>query len=110
LQRQNLAKSAANLSDILLKPVAGQIGKKRLVVVSDGALQYVPFAALPVPNSKNVTPLLVEHEIVSLPSASTIDVLRRELMGRKPAPKAVAILAEPVFTVDDERVKNVTSN
>jgi CHAT domain-containing protein len=68
-------------------------------------LQYVPFAALPVNN----TPLLVEHEIVSLPSASTIDILRRELIGRKPAPKTLAIIADPVFTTDDERVKAATS-
>jgi CHAT domain-containing protein len=105
LKKQSLAKTATNLSNILLKPVAGQIGKKRLVVVGDGALQYIPFAALPVNN----TPLLIEHEIVSLPSASTIDVLRRELTGRKPAPKTVAILADPVFTKDDARVKTATS-
>ncbi len=105
LKRQDLAQSAANLSDMLLKSVAGQIDKKRLVIVSDGALQYVPFAALPI----NDTPLLVEHEIVSLPSASTIDVLRRELIGRKPAPKTVAIIADPVFTIDDARVKTATS-
>lgn len=102
LTRKNLASTAANLSNILLKPVAKEISKKRLVIVSDGALQYLPFAALPVNN----TPLLVEHEIVSLPSASTIDVLRRELMGRTPAPKTVAIFAAPVFTIND---KNVTS-
>ncbi len=106
LKRQELTTTAANLSDMLLKPIAGQIGKKRLVIVSDGALQYVPFAALPV----NHTPLIVEHEIVSLPSASTIDVLRRELIGRKIAPKTVAILADPVFTIDDARVKTATSN
>ncbi len=106
LKRQDLATAAANLSNILLKPIAGQIDKKRLVIVSDGALQYLPFAALPVNN----TPLLVEHEIVSLPSASTIDILRRELMGRKIAPKTVAILADPVFTIDDERVKTANSN
>ncbi|WP_009632228.1 CHAT domain-containing tetratricopeptide repeat protein [Synechocystis sp. PCC 7509] len=109
LKRQNLAQVATNLSDILLKPVAGQIAKKRLVVVSDGALQYVPFTALPSPNN-NATPLLVEHEIVSLPSASTIDVLRRELIGRKPAPKTVAVIADPVFTTNDERVKTATSS
>jgi len=109
LKTQNLAKAATKLSDILLKPVAEQISKKRLVIVGDGVLQYVPFAALPVPNSNN-TPLLVEHEIVSLPSASTIDVLRRELTGRKPAPKTVAIFADPVFTINDERVKSATSN
>jgi len=32
-------------------------------------------------------------------------VLRRELAGRKPAPKIVAVLADPVFQRDDLRVK-----
>jgi len=32
-------------------------------------------------------------------------VLRRELAGRKPAAKTVAVLADPVFSADDARVK-----
>jgi len=51
-------------------------------------------------------PLIVEHEIVSLPSASTLAVLRRETAGRKRATKAVAVLADPVFASDDTRVEN----
>jgi len=34
---------------MLLAPVATQLGNKRLVVVADGALQYIPFAMLPEP-------------------------------------------------------------
>jgi len=51
--------------------------------------------------------LIVDHEIVSLPSASTIAVLRRELAGRKAAQKVFAALADPVFsdTDADERLK-----
>src|SRR5262249_9616975 len=52
-------------------------------------------------------PLIVNHEIVSLPSASTIAVLRKDLEGRQPAPKTLALLADPVFEQDDERVKAV---
>ena len=37
---------------MLLGPVAAELGKKRLLVVSDGALQYVPFAALPTPKDE----------------------------------------------------------
>jgi hypothetical protein len=37
----------------------------------------------------NYRPLIVEHEIVSLPSASTLAVQRRELAGRKSAPKSI---------------------
>ena len=50
-------------------------------------------------------PLIIEHEIVSLPSASVLALLRRELAGREPAPKAVAVLADPVFSADDLRVR-----
>jgi CHAT domain-containing protein len=85
------------------------LGAKRLVVVGDGVLQYVPFAALPDPAAKPEAqagqPLVVNHEIVSLPSASVLSVLRRELASRSPAPEAVAVLADPVFDAGDERVK-----
>ena len=101
---------ATQLSQILLQPVAGQLGNKRLLIVGDGALQYVPFAALPVPGTsgvgaRHVVPLLVNHEIVNLPSASTIAVLRQDANGRKMAAKAIAVLADPVFSPDDERLK-----
>jgi CHAT domain-containing protein/tetratricopeptide (TPR) repeat protein len=98
----------AALSRMLLNPVADQLGHKRLVIVSNGALQYIPFAALPAPRTPAVKtapqPLVVEHEIVSLPSASVLAVLRRELDKRTPAPKTVAVLADPVFDKDDPRV------
>jgi tetratricopeptide (TPR) repeat protein len=136
--RANYWSQAAALSRMLLGPAASQLGNKRLLIVADGALQYLPFGALPVPerwgdgatgrggdgatgrqgdqtkagNDKSSprrplapTPLIVEHEIVHLPSASTLAVLRRELAGRQPAPKAVAVIADPVFSVDDARVE-----
>jgi CHAT domain-containing protein len=105
---------AAELSRMLLGPVASQLGKKRLAIVADGALQYIPFAALPTPSQGSdkgrnsgaePQPLFVEHEIVSLPSASTLATLRRETAGRKPAEKSLAVLADPVFTDDDTRVR-----
>jgi CHAT domain-containing protein/Flp pilus assembly protein TadD len=101
--------AVTNLSQMLLEPVAQQLGNKRLLIVSDGALQYIPFSALPVPGAKEteVVPLLVKHEIVNLPSASTLAVLRNEINGRKPAPKTVAVLADPIFSSNDERLKTL---
>jgi len=100
---------ARKLSQILLQPVAKELGNKRLVIVSDGALQYLPFGALPNPNNQTgktqPTPLLIEHEIVNLPSLSTLAVLRKEVNNRQPAPKAIAILADPVFESNDPRLK-----
>lgn len=108
---QKFAEVASGLSRMLLAPVAGQLGQKRLLIVGDGALQYIPFGALPAPSAGDAAkmdaaqPLVVAHEIVNLPSASTLAVLRRETRGHKRAPKAVAVLADPVFERTDERIK-----
>src|SRR5262249_25448206 len=39
--------AAASLSRMLLDPVAADLKNKRLLIVGEGVLQYVPFAALP---------------------------------------------------------------
>ena len=111
LQRQSQAQAAqvaAQLSRLLIAPAAALIGKKRLLIVADGALQYVPFAALPVPTTNASgapgLPLIIEHEIVNLPSASTLAVLRREMGEHQPASKTLAVLADPVFERTDERI------
>jgi len=151
------AAAATQLSQIILAPVANKLANKRLVIVADGALQNIPFAALTdlryvpinsVPNSRVSTtlnrrelnaverelsavetrftgtlfshkslttqesyqPLLVNHEIVNLPSASTIAILRQETQKRPKAPKAIAILADPVFSADDSRVTGKPEN
>jgi len=139
--KENYWPQAAELSRMLLGPAVSQLGGKRLLIVADGALQYLPFGALPAPETERrrtgetrrqgdrgtrrqggkenpqsairnpqstiPTPLIAEHEVVHLPSASTLAVLRRELAGRKPAAKTVAVLADPVFSADDARVNSV---
>src|SRR5205823_5461757 len=107
------AQAVGELSHMVLGPVAGQLFNKRLLIVSDGALQYIPFAVLSLPQaplSKLTVPLVAEHEIVNLPSASVLAVLRREQMQRKQATKMVAVLADPVFVPKDERVTLATNN
>jgi CHAT domain-containing protein len=131
------AQQAAALSDMVLGPVASQLGAKRLLLVADGALQYVPFGALPLPRGQTATgcgpsapdragspafgcvvrppdlcstlrggcPLVVTHELVSLPSASALAVLRLEFAGRQPRPKELAVVADPVFDGEDVRVR-----
>jgi CHAT domain-containing protein len=111
------------LSQMLLKPVADRLERKRLIIVGTGALQYVPFGALPAPErqgpesrgqesriSKHISfhPLIVNHEIVTLPSASVITALRQDLSLRKAAARKVAVFADPVFSKDDQRVKSKT--
>lgn len=97
----NEARQAADvLSAMLLQPAEKLLNGQPLLIVSDGALQYLPFAALPMPASlggSKRAPLVTGHQIVSLPSASALAVLRRELAGRPQAPKMLAVLAAPVF-------------
>jgi CHAT domain-containing protein/tetratricopeptide (TPR) repeat protein len=116
------------LSDMILKPAAAKFGDKRLLIVADGALQYVPFAALALPgvtssrpvsgyvardslqltdNARNADyrPLILDHEVINLPSASTIAIQRRALANRIPAPKGVAVIADPVFSASDVRLR-----
>jgi CHAT domain-containing protein/Tfp pilus assembly protein PilF len=96
--------TSAALSHILLGPVASVLRNKRLLIVSDGLMQYLSFAALPSPVAGDLHPLVVDNELVSLPSASVAAVLRQETADRKPGSKTVAVLADPVFSGDDPRV------
>ncbi len=117
------AKAANELSQLILAPVANKLGQKRLVVVTDGILYKIPFAVLadltpqpssvkgngkqetlPSPSSRaevNYQPLIVNHEIINLPSVSSLATHRQKLKGRKIAPKTLAILADPIFSADD---------
>jgi CHAT domain-containing protein/Tfp pilus assembly protein PilF len=98
--------AAKKLSEMVVGPVVPLLSGKRLVIVGDGALQYIPFSALPTPGRRtNAVPLIVEHEIINLPSASVLAELRRQRVGRRKAPNVVAMLADPVFDSKDERIK-----
>lgn len=86
------------MSDGILGPLALPEAA-RLIFVADGALQYVPFAALPLPGSEE--PLVARRQVVMLPSASVLPALRTSpWRARGP----VAVLADPVFRSDDPRV------
>jgi CHAT domain-containing protein len=109
---------ASELSRMLLAPVAERLGNKRLLVVTEGVLQYVPFDSLPLPsaapddvNSRTGVEgddrslLVSRHEIVTLPSISTLAAIRRERSQAAGSTEhVVAVLADPVFTKDDSRV------
>jgi CHAT domain-containing protein/tetratricopeptide (TPR) repeat protein len=100
------------LSDMVLKPITSRMGFKRIIIVADGRLQYVPFGALPVPSDANekaasagqpLTPLIANHEVIYEPSASVLALIRRD--PRRTAPRTVAVIADPVFSTKDERVQ-----
>lgn len=95
---------AQQLSRLLLGPIRLS-GPKRILIVPDESLQYVPFAALPLPASTAGRDLVVnEFEVDVLPSASVLGILRKATGKRAPPTATAAIFADPVFEADDERV------
>lgn len=150
-----LTVASAELSDMVLGPIAasleGEWQGRRLAIVTTGALEYVPFAALPAPRvmlasstrggASNVPasatpavaqasltrggastesasttaaqageasarPWLVDtHEIVRLPSMSALALLRTQSVTRPAASHTIAVLADPVYSTDDPRVR-----
>ena len=100
-----LTQLAREVSDLVVGPVAKKLGTKRLLVVADGALHYLPFGVLSTPGQSSYVPLVVEHEIVSIPSATTLALIRQEHTARKPADGTLALFADPVFEPSDPRLK-----
>ena len=99
--------AASALASLVLAPASARIGAaRRVLVVADGALQAIPFGALPLGGEG---PLVTRREVVSLPSASVLAAIRAEVAGRRPAPREVAVLADPVFEAKDPRVHGRTS-
>jgi len=105
--QQQARLAAAALTDAILGPAAGPLASRRLVIVADGALQYVPFAALSLPSKDGSrAPLLAQHEVVALPSVSVLARLRRERAHRPAPSRLVAVVADPVFERDDPRLRS----
>lgn len=110
-------KLARELSNLLLAPLAEQIANKKLLIMAQGALQYVPFSALPLPStnqnkSKSLKtnkflPLITSCEVTNLSSIATLLALQQR--ETKTFDKTLTVLADPVFEPNDERVKESLS-
>lgn len=109
--------SATQLSQHLLGPFKSLLNKKRLLVVADGELLYIPFDALPLPTENglekvcrldaeptNYVPLLTAFEVVHLPSFSSLTTLRQLNLATSRPAKELAVWADPVFESDDPRI------
>jgi CHAT domain-containing protein/tetratricopeptide (TPR) repeat protein len=91
----------------VIEPAASVIGDKRILVVADGALNYIPFEAL-VKNSDgadyaSLNYLVKTNEVVYSPSASVIAAIRQGSASSNG--KSMLLVADPVFSADDPRAK-----
>ena len=103
--------AAANaLYKAAIEPAAGAIGEKRLLVVADGALNYVPFEVLLKSSASgdfsSLGYLIKSNEIVYAPSASVVAAIRQQ--RGKSSGRSMLIVADPVFNSNDARAKKTT--
>ena len=80
------------LSRALIAPLHLPRSQRRLIVVPDGALFYIPFAAL----ERRGVALIDDYEITTAPSASVLALMRKSA-ERRTHDAGVAIFADPVF-------------
>jgi CHAT domain-containing protein len=105
--RDDERQQSRSLGTLLLGPVAWALDRPRVLILADGMLQLLPFAALSdprVPAPAAPVPLIVDHEVVHLPTASLL-VARR---GKWPRPAdwsgSVVVFGDPVFEPSDPRI------
>jgi CHAT domain-containing protein len=94
----------------VIEPAAASLTDKRLLIVADGALNYIPFEVL----LKSTDPgdfaslgyLVKTNEVVYSPSASVVGAIKQQ--RTKNASKAMLIIADPVFNSNDTRARKAT--
>jgi CHAT domain-containing protein len=96
--------AATDLGSQLLQPAASSLSSRVLVVVPDGSLQLIPFGVLGVPDGASGELVVSRFEVVQVPSASVLTLLRRDTTTRTAAARTLAVLADPVLDAADPRV------
>src|SRR5207253_1638696 len=94
------AKARDELSSLLLASAANELGSSKILIVPDGILSYIPFAALTLGGE----PLIRRHRISYLPSASILREFAAGPSNSSQPRKSLAVFADPVFNAQDPRV------
>jgi CHAT domain-containing protein/tetratricopeptide (TPR) repeat protein len=107
---ENLAAFVAasnTLYKAAVEPASSLVGDKRVLVVADGALNYIPFEALIKTTDgadyASLSYLVKTNEIVYAPSASVVAAIRQQ--GSKASGKNLLVIADPIFNSNDPRLK-----
>jgi len=106
------ATASNNLYKTVIEPAAAIIADKRVLIVADGALNYIPFEALIKTTGTDYAALpylVTTNEIVYAPSASVVGVIRKQ-SAAKPTGKSVLLVADPVFNSNDPRAKGAAGS
>jgi CHAT domain-containing protein len=94
---------AATLYTMILRPLEPWLSHVRnWVVIPDGALDYVPFAALQMGDAQHRTFVALEHDVAVTPAAWMLDTSSRPASVHDP--RRILLVADPVYQADDPRL------
>lgn len=99
------------LYKVVLEPAAALVGEKRLMVVADGALNYVPFEVLLKSSESGdfatLGYLVKSNEVIYAPSASVVGAIKQQ--RTRASGRTMLIIADPVFNSNDARAQKTTT-
>lgn len=95
----------------VIEPAAASLADKRLLIVADGALNYIPFEVLlktaDSGDFASLGYLVKTNELVYAPSASVVGAIKQQ--RAKATGKAMLVIADPVFNSNDARARKGTA-
>jgi CHAT domain-containing protein len=97
---------ARALYAMIMQPLEPWLSRvRKWVIIPDGALDYVPFAALQMRDGPTESFVVREHDVAVTPAAWMLDQGR----ARPPAPdhRRILLVADPVYQADDPRLATV---
>src|SRR5436190_2956122 len=96
---------------VAIEPAAATVVDKRLLVVADGSLNYIPFEVLlksaDSGDFASLAYLVKSNEIVYAPSASVVGAIKQQ--RAKASGKAMLVIADPVFNSNDARARKAAA-
>src|SRR5262249_19603437 len=98
-EEAQLQDSIDEVSRLVLEPVAAKLQTSRLIVIPDGALEYVPFQILKTTATAN-DPLISRFDIVAAPSASALTIVKRQRMNRQPGNRLLVGFGDARFSAE----------
>ena len=101
------ARASSALYKVAVAPAASVIGNRRLVIVADGALNFVPFEALVTSDRggdySSLDYLVKTNKVSYAPSASVTVAIRNQ---KRTAGRNILLVADPIFSPNDQRLLN----
>jgi len=94
----------------VIEPAASSVADKRLLIVADGALNYIPFEVLvksaDTGDFASLGYLVKTNEVVYAPSVSVVGAIKQQ--RTKNTSKTMLVIADPVFNSNDARARKAT--